>query len=189
METNSVSSDPVPQGQAGEVFATFLRLGLTSFGGAFAHLGYFRREFVERRRWLDDTAYADIVALCQFLPGPASSQVVFTLGMRRAGIAGALVASLCFMMPSAVLMIGFGYGIHALGDLSHVGWLHGLRLAAVAVVAAAAWDMSVRLCPDWSRRILAAAAAAAVLLLPGAAWQVGAIAGCALAGVCIFRGR
>jgi len=172
-----------------EVGGAFLRLGLTSFGGAFAHLGYFRREFVERRRWLDDAAYADIVALCQFLPGPASSQVVFALGMRRAGIAGALIGSLCFMLPSAVLMIAFGYGIHSLGDLRHVGWLHGLRLAAVAVVAAAVWDMSFRLCPDWSRRILAAGAAAAVLLFPGAVWQIGAIAGCALAGVWIYRGR
>jgi chromate transporter len=162
---------------------------MSSFGGAFAHLGYFRREFVERRRWLDDAAYADIVALCQFLPGPASSQVVFVLGMRRAGVAGALIASLCFMLPSAALMIGFGYGISSLGDLRHVGWLHGLRLAAVAVVAKAAWDMGSRLCPDWSRRALAAAAAAVVLLLPGPAWQVGAIAGCALAGIWIYRGR
>jgi chromate transporter len=172
-----------------EVGGAFLRLGLTSFGGAYAHLGYFRKEFVERRRWLDDAAYADIVALCQFLPGPASSQVVFALGMRRAGLAGALTGSLCFMLPSALLMIGFGYGIHSLGDLGHVRWLHGLRLAAVAVVAAAAWDMGSRLCPDWSRRVLAAAATAAVLLLPGAGWQVGAIAGCALAGVWIYRGR
>ena len=172
-----------------EVGGAFLRLGLTSFGGAFAHLAYFRKEFVERRRWLDDAAYADIVALCQFLPGPASSQVVFALGMRRAGVAGALTGSLCFMLPSAVLMIAFGYGIYSLGDLRHVGWLHGLRLAAVAVVAAAAWDMSFRLCPDWQRRILAAASTAAVLLLSGAAWQVGAIAGCALAGVWIYRGR
>jgi chromate transporter len=172
-----------------EVGGAFLRLGLTSFGGAFAHLGYFRREFVERRRWLDDAAYADIVALCQFLPGPASSQVVFALGMRRAGIAGALLGSLCFLLPSAILMIAFGYGIYSLGDLRHVGWLHGLRLAAVAVVAAAAWDMGSRLCPDWSRRILAAASTAAVLLLAGSAWQVGAIAGCAVAGVLIYRGR
>jgi chromate transporter len=172
-----------------EVGAAFLRLGCTSFGGAFAHLGYFRTEFVERRRWLDDAAYADIVALCQFLPGPASSQVVFVLGMRRAGVAGALVASLCFMLPSAVLMIAFGYGIYSLGDLQHVGWLHGLRLTAVAVVAAAAWDMGSRLCPDWSRRILGVAAAAVVLLFSGAVWQIGAIAGCALAGVWVYRGR
>jgi chromate transporter len=172
-----------------EVGGAFLRLGLTSFGGATAHLGYFRKEFVERREWLDDEAYADIVALCQFLPGPASSQAVFALGMRRAGLAGALLGSLCFILPSAVLMMAFGYGIYSMGDLRHAGWLHGLRLAAVAVVALAVWQMSSKLCPDWRRRILAAAAAAAVLLFPGAAWQIGALAGCALAGVFVCRRR
>ena len=171
-----------------EVAGAFLRLGLTSFGGPVAHLGYFRREFVERRRWLDDAAYADMVALCQFLPGPASSQVAFTLGMRRAGLSGALVGSFCFMLPSAAAMIAFGYGISSLGDLGQAGWLHGLRLAAVAVVAVACWGMASRLCPDWPRRFLAAASAAAVLLLPGVASQVGAIAGCALAGFWIYRG-
>jgi chromate transporter len=171
-----------------EVAGAFLRLGLTSFGGPVAHLGYFRREFVERRRWLDDAAYADMVALCQFLPGPASTQVVFTLGMRRAGLAGALIGSLCFILPSAAAMIGFGYGISSLGDLRQAGWLHGLRLAAVAVVAVAAWGMGSRLCPDWPRRLLAAASAAAVLVVPGSASQVGAIALCALAGFWIYRG-
>ncbi len=172
-----------------EVAGAFLKLGLTSFGGPVAHLGYFRAEFVERRRWLDDEAYADIVALCQFLPGPASSQVAFALGMRRAGPAGALLASICFLFPSAVAMIAFGYGVSSMGDLRGAGWLHGLRLTAVAVVALAVWQMSFRLCPDWPRRLLGACAAAAIILLPGTACQVGVIAGCALAGFFIYRGR
>jgi chromate transporter len=159
-----------------EVGGAFLRLGLISFGGPVAHLGYFRKEFVERRRWLDDAAYADLVALCQFLPGPASSQVVFALGMRRAGLAGALLGSLCFMLPSAVAMILFAYGVASLGDLRRAGWLHGLKLAAVAVVAQAVWAMAARLCPDWPRRILGIAAAAAALLVPGPACQAVVIA-------------
>ena len=171
-----------------EVGGAFLRLGLISFGGPVAHLGYFRKEFVERRRWLDDPAYADLVALCQFLPGPASSQVVFALGMRRAGLAGALLGSLCFMLPSAVAMILFGYGVASLGDIRRAGWLHGLRLAAVAVVAQAVWGMGRRLCPDWPRRILGIAAAAAVLLLPGAQSQIGVIAACAAIGWLWYRG-
>ena len=166
-----------------EVGTAFLRLGLVSFGGPVAHLGYFQREFVERRRWLDDTAYADLVALCQFLPGPASSQVAFALGMRRAGVPGAVLASACFALPSAVAMILFAYGVATLGDVSSAGWLHGLRLAAAAVVAIAVWRMSVSLCPDWPRRILAACAAAAVLLAPGTLSQVGAIAACAALGL------
>lgn len=105
-----------------EVSGAFLKLGLISFGGPVAHIGYLREEFVRRRRWLADTAYADLVALCQFLPGPASSQVVFALGMQRAGWLGGLMASLCFTMPSALLMILFGYGMAALGDLRHAGW-------------------------------------------------------------------
>ena len=170
-----------------EVGGAFLRLGLTSFGGPVAHLGYFREEFVERRRWLDDAAYADLVALCQFLPGPASSQVVFALGMRRAGVAGALLGSISFMLPSAAAMILFGYGVASLGDLRRAGWLHGLRIAAVAVVALAVWRMGVKLCPDWPRRILGIAAAATVLLMPGASVQIGAIAACAAIGWWRYR--
>lgn len=171
-----------------EVGGAFLRLGLISFGGPVAHLGYFRKEFVERRRWLDDPAFADLVALCQFLPGPASSQVVFGLGMRRAGLAGALLGSLGFILPSAVAMILFGYGVASLGDLGRAGWLHGLKLAAVAVVAQAVWAMSMRLCPDWPRRTLAVAATATVVLLPGSLSQVGVIAACALVGWLGMRG-
>jgi chromate transporter len=176
-------------GKLAEVAGAFLKLGLTSFGGPVAHLGYFRGEFVERRRWLDDAAYADIVALCQFLPGPASSQVAFALGMRRAGLAGALVASFCFTLPSALAMIAFGYGVSSMGDLKGAGWLHGLRLTAVAVVAIAVWEMSFRLCPDWPRRLLGLGAAAAIILLPGTLCQVGVIAACALAGFWIYRGK
>ena len=179
----------VAPSRAFEVGGAFLRLGLISFGGPVAHLGYFQREFVERRRWLDDAAYADLVALCQFLPGPASSQVVFALGMRRAGLAGALLGSLCFMLPSAVAMILFAYGVASLGDLRRAGWLHGLKLAAVAVVAQAVWAMAARLCPDWPRRILGIAAAAAALLVPGPACQAVVIAACAAIGWWAFRGR
>ncbi len=171
-----------------EVGGAFLRLGLTSFGGPVAHLGYFRREFVERRRWLDDRAYADMVALCQFLPGPASSQVVFSLGMRRAGLPGALLASACFMFPSAAAMVGFAYGVKFLSGFGGAGWIHGLKLAAVAVVAVAVWGMGGKLCPDWPRRILGLAAAAAVILVPGAPSQVGVIAACALVGWLSRRG-
>jgi chromate transporter len=164
-----------------EIGGAFLRLGCTSFGGPVAHLGYFRAEFVERRRWLEDASYADTVALCQLLPGPASSQVAFALGMRRAGLAGALTASISFMLPSAVAMILFAYGVASLGGVQNPGWLHGLKLAAVAVVAMAVWSMGRRLCPDWPRRIIALAAAALVLLVPGVLSQIGVMVACALA--------
>jgi chromate transporter len=124
------------------VLRVFLRLGLTSFGGPVAHLGYFRTEFVERRRWLDEPAYADIVALCQFLPGPASSQVGISIGILRAGLPGAFLAWLGFTGPSAVVMILFGYGVTAAGGLADSAWLHGLKIVAVAVVAQAVWGMA-----------------------------------------------
>lgn len=171
----------------GVIGLAFLRLGLVSFGGPVAHLGYFRDEFVGRRGWLSDADFADTVALCQFLPGPASSQVAFAIGMRRAGVAGGLAASLCFLLPSAALMILFAYGVTSLGDVGSAGWLHGLRIAALAVVACAVATMGVRLCPDWPRRILACAAAAAVLVLPGAASQACTIAASALVGWTILR--
>lgn len=172
-----------------EVAGAFLKLGLTSFGGPVAHLGYFRTEFVEKRRWIDDQAYADVVALCQMLPGPASSQVVFCLGMRRAGIAGALLASLCFTLPSAVAMILFAYGVAGRGAVSGSGWLHGLKLCAVSVVGLAVWGMGTKLCPDWPRRLVALAVSATVLLAPGSWIQLAAMAACALAGSWIFADR
>jgi len=167
--------------------AAFLKLGCTSFGGPVAHLGYFREEFVVKRRWLGEEAYADLVALCQFLPGPASSQLVFALGMRQAGLAGALLASLCFTLPSAVLMIFFAYGVGQFGARGEAGWLHGLKLAAVAVVAQAAWGMGKKLCPDRARLLLALAAALGVLLTSGAWAQVGVIVLGGFAGWCLYR--
>lgn len=172
-----------------EIFSAFLKLGLISFGGPVAHLGYFREDFVAKRKWLDDAAYADIVALCQFLPGPASSQVVFALGKVRAGLAGAFLASVCFTLPSAVLMIAFGYGVAAMGDLRQAGWLHGLKLAAVAVVAQAVWGMGQKLCPDRARITLALVAAGVVLVMPSAVSQVAAIALGALVGWWLYRGE
>lgn len=165
-----------------EVAGAFLRLGLTSFGGPVAHLGYFRSEFVERRRWVDERTYADTVALCQMLPGPASSQVVFCLGMGRAGLPGALVASLCFTLPSALAMILFAYGLSAAGAVQGAGWIHGLKLSAVAVVALAVWRMAAKLCPDLPRRALAVGVAAAAVLLPGTLFQLAAIVACGVAG-------
>jgi chromate transporter len=170
-----------------EVLTAFLKLGLVSFGGPVAHLGYLREEFVCKRRWLDDAAYGDLVALCQFLPGPASSQVVFALGMQRAGAWGGILASLAFTLPSAVLMILFGYGVSALGDLQGAGWLHGLKLVAVAVVAQAVWGMGRNLCPDRARLTIAVVVAAVLSFLPGALAQVGVIVGGGAVGWWLYR--
>jgi chromate transporter len=171
-----------------EVLRAFLRLGLTAFGGPVAHLGYFRREFVERRRWLDETTYADIVALCQFLPGPASSQTGMSIGILRAGLPGALAAWLGFTTPSAVAMVLVGYGVARVGDLSRAPWLHGLMIVAVAVVAQAVWGMARSLCPDRARATIAVAAAVVALAVPSAPGQVGAIAGGGLIGWTLFKG-
>ena len=141
-----------------EVLWVFLRLGVTSFGGPIAHLGFFRTEFVERRKWLDEAAYTDIIALCQFLPGPASSQVGIILGMLRAGLTGGFAAWLGFTMPSALALVAFAYRVGSLGNISHIAWLHGLEIVAVAVVAQAVWGMARSLCPDRERATLAVAA-------------------------------
>ncbi|MFL4998802.1 MAG: chromate efflux transporter [Xanthobacteraceae bacterium] len=170
-----------------EVLAVFLRLGLTSFGGPVAHLGYFRDEFVTRRRWLDDRAYADLVALCQFLPGPASSQVGIAIGLLRAGYAGALAAWTGFTLPSALAMVLFAYGVSALGDVAGSGWLHGLKVAAVAVVAQAVLGMMRSLAPDRERATMAVVAAIIVLAIPSAWGQIGAIALGGLAGALLLR--
>jgi chromate transporter len=159
-----------------ELFAIFLRLGLTSFGGPIAHIGYFHTEFVERRRWLSNEAFGDLVALCQFLPGPASSQVVIGIGLGRGGIPGALIASLGFTLPSALLMIGFGYGITSLGGgLGGAAWIHALKVVAVAVVAQALWAMARTLCPDRLRGTIALGAGALLVLWPGSTGQIIAI--------------
>jgi chromate transporter len=176
------------RGSPFEVLRVFLRLGLTSFGGPVAHLGYFRAEFVERRRWLDEPAYADIVALCQFLPGPASSQVGISIGILRAGLPGALAAWLGFTGPSALAMILFGYGVEAFGSLSDSAWLHGLKIVAVAVVAQAVWGMAKNLSPDRERATIAVGAAVTVLAIPSAPGQIGAIAAGGLIGWLFLRG-
>ncbi|WP_432383631.1 chromate efflux transporter [Duganella sp. P38] len=158
-----------------EIFLVFLRLGLTSFGGPVAHLGYFREEFVRRRAWLDEHAYADLVALCQFLPGPASSQVGAGIGLLRGGLPGALAAFLGFTLPSAILLVLFALGVSHAGAQLDSGWLHGLKVVAVAVVAQALWGMGRTLTPDLPRAALAIAAALVATLLPSASGQIGAI--------------
>ncbi len=158
-----------------EIFLIFLKLGMTSFGGPIAHLGYFRDEFVQRRKWLTDHAYADLVALCQFLPGPASSQVGIALGLFRGGLPGALASWLGFTLPSAVALVLFGLVLASLGGDMHGGWLHGLKVVAVAVVAQALWGMGKSLCPDRARASVAVVAAAFAGSIPGALGQIGVI--------------
>lgn len=164
-----------------EVLAVSLRLGLTSFGGPIAHLGYFRREYVERRAWIDGHSYADLLALCQFLPGPASSQLGIAIGTRRAGMLGGLVAWFGFTVPSAIGLVLFGLLTGGV-DLSTAGWIHGLKLAAVAVVAQAIYAMARTLTPDWPRRMIAVIAAAIALLWTMPFSQVAIIAAGALIG-------
>jgi chromate transporter len=169
-----------------EVLVASLRLGLTSFGGPIAHIGYFRREFVERLGWLGEAEFADLVALCQSLPGPASSQLVIAVGSRRAGLAGAVAGWVGFTLPSAVLMLAFG--LFAAGtDLSGAGWVHGLKVAAVAVVAQAVMAMARSLAPDWPRRILALAAMAVALMWVTPFAQLALIAAGAAAGLLLLR--
>ncbi|QTS88931.1 chromate efflux transporter [Ectopseudomonas khazarica] len=169
------------------VFLIFLRLGLTSFGGPIAHLGYFRDEFVVRRQWLSERSYADLVALCQFLPGPASSQVGIALGLSRSGYRGALAAWLGFTLPSAMALILFALGIASYGDAMPAGVLHGLKVVAVAVVAQAVWGMARNLCPDAPRISIMAAATCFVLLVPSAWGQVSVIILAAIVGLLLFK--
>ncbi len=165
----------------------FLRLGLTSFGGPVAHIAYFREALVERRRWLTDKAYADLMALCQFLPGPASSQVGMALGLQRAGWGGLFAAWFAFTMPSVLLMVAFAYGVAWAGDLSDAGWIHGLKAAAVAVVAHAVMGMARTMTPDAPRATIAALAAIIVLLVPSPFVLVAAIAVSGLIGLIWLR--
>jgi len=184
-----MSSD-ASKGGVGEVFTAFLKLGLTSFGGPIAHLGYFRDELVVRRRWLDETAYADLVALCQFLPGPASSQVGFSLGILRGnGLLGGLAAWFAFTMPSALILFAFAMGAAAFTGPVAGGFLHGLKLVAVAVVAQAIWGMSRTLTPDRTRAGIALAAIATVVSFTGSFGQIAAIALGACAGLWLCRGN
>jgi chromate transporter len=176
-----------PRGPAMEVLSAFLRLGLTAFGGPIAHLGYFREEFVHRRRWLDEAAYADLVALCQFLPGPASSQVGFAIGLLRAGPLGAAAAWTGFTLPSAILMTAFAFGAAAMSGPIAQGLIHGLKLVAVAVVAQAVLGMARTLTPDARRAAIALAAVALVTWASASLGQIAAIALGAIAGLALCR--
>ena len=175
--------------RAGTIFLAFLRLGFTSFGGPVAHIGYFREELVVRRAWTEERGFADLVALCQMLPGPSSSQVGIGIGFQKAGLSGALAAWLGFTAPSAIVMITLGYGVLAFEDAIPAGLLQGLKAVVVAVVAQALWGMGRTLCPDPLRISLAVLAAALVLSVPGAVAQLAVIAGGALAGFVFLRGE
>jgi len=170
-----------------EVLLIFLKLGISCFGGPIAHIGYFRDEFVVRRRWLDEWAYADLVALCQFLPGPASSQVGFSIGLMRAGYLGAAAAWIGFTLPSAILLVLFAYGAGSLHGAIGIGLLHGLKLVAVAIVAQAVWGMARTLCPDRERVSIATIAALIILFSGTSLAQIGAIAFGAVTGLWLCR--
>jgi chromate transporter len=174
------------RGSALEVLLVFLRLGVTCFGGPIAHIGYFRDEFVVRRRWIDEHAYADLVGLCQFLPGPASIQVGFSIGLMRAGYRGGLAAWTGFTLPSAIALVLFAYGAGALAGPG-IGLLHGLKLVAVAIVAQAVWGMARTLCPDRERASIAVAAALIILLSGSSVSQIAAILLGGLAGLWLCR--
>lgn len=180
-------SDNAGRGTPTEVLSAFVKLGLTSFGGPVAHIGYFREAFVVRRRWLDETAYGDLVALCQFLPGPASSQVGFALGLMRGGWLGGLAAWAGFTLPSAIALLLFAFGAEAFGGPVGMGLLHGLKLVAVAIVAQAVWGMANGLCPDRPRAAIALVALALVVGVGSAGGQVAAIALGGCAGMLLCR--
>lgn len=181
-------SDAPVQGSPGEVFAGFLKLGLTSFGGPIAHLGYFRAEFVERQRWLSERASVDLAALCQFPPGPASSQTGFAIGLMRGGYLGGLAAWIGFTLPSAFMLLLFAYGAGSIADSPlGAGLLRGLKLVAVAVVAQAVLGMARGLCPDRPRASIATLAIILMLLVPGSPGQVGAIVLGGVAGLAFCR--
>ncbi|OAI45269.1 chromate transporter [Rhizomicrobium sp. SCGC AG-212-E05] len=176
-----------PRGSVLEVLRVFLALGLTSFGGPVAHIGYFRQEFVVRRRWTDEGTFADLVALGQFLPGPASSQVGFAIGLSRAGLWGGMAAWCGFTLPSALLLFAFAYLAASLSGVAATGAIHGLGIVAVAVVAQAVWGMAQMLTPNVRRKAIAVAAGALVLLASGAWGQIAAILFGGLAGIAFCR--
>ncbi len=178
---------PTATGSAGEVLLAFTRLGITSFGGPIAHIGYFRAEFVARRGWLTEQAYADLVALCQFLPGPASSQVGFSLGLMRAGYLGGLAAWCGFTLPSAIALVLFAMGASTLHGAAGTGLLHGLKLVAVAIVAQAVLGMARSLCPDKRRAAIALASLLLMTAAPGSLGQIGAIVLGGIAGLIACR--
>jgi chromate transporter len=176
------------QGSFLEVLGVSTRLGLTSFGGPIAHLGYFHEEYVKRRKWIDEQSYADLVALCQFLPGPASSQVSIAIGIARARLLGGFAAWFGFTMPSALALIAFAFGIGAFAPAADAGWLHGLKVVAVAVVAQAVWGMARSLCPDRERATIAILASIVTLAWPTAVGQLSSIAIAAIVGLVLFPG-
>ena len=176
------------QGSPLEVLWVSTRLGLTSFGGPIAHLGYFHEEYVRQRKWIDEQSYADLVALCQFLPGPASSQVGIAIGIARARLLGGIAAWLGFTMPSALVLIGFAFGIGAFASAADSGWLHGLKIVAVAVVAQAVWGMARSLCPDRERATIAILASLVTLAWQSAIGQLSSIAIAGIVGSMIFPG-
>ncbi|WP_410053234.1 chromate efflux transporter [Bradyrhizobium sp. SZCCHNR1098] len=188
-ETNASADHGHRSGSALEVLRIFLTLGLTCFGGPIAHIGYFRDEFVVRRKWIDEHAYADLVGLCQFLPGPASSQVGFSIGLMRAGYLGALAAWTGFTLPSAAILVLFAYGAGQLSGPVGDGLLHGLKLTAVAIVAQAVWGMARTLCPDRTRASIAVAATLVILFSTASLAQIGAIVLGGLAGLWLCRGE
>jgi chromate transporter len=171
-----------------EVLWVSTRLGLTSFGGPIAHLGYFHGEYVVRRKWLDEHGFADLVALCQFLPGPASSKVGIAVGIIRAGLPGGVLAWLGFTLPSALALVAFAYGVTTTGTAAGAGWLHGLKVVAVAVVALAVWGMARMLCPDRERATLAILTAIVASAWPTTAGQVVPIVAAGLVGLRLFPG-
>ncbi|KAB2716390.1 chromate efflux transporter [Brucella anthropi] len=186
-DTTNHNEIQISRGSVGEVFTAFLKLGLTSFGGPIAHLGYFRDELVLRRKWIDEKGYADLVALSQFLPGPASSQVGFALGLLRGGPLGALAAWAAFTLPSAIFLMIFAYGAAVFGGPVGGGIITGLKIVAVAIVAQAVWGMARNLCPDRERATIALGAVLIIVLLAGALGQVAAIAAGAAAGLLVCR--
>ncbi len=174
-------------GKAWEILVVATRLGLTSFGGPVAHIGYFRQEYVARRKWLDEDRFTELIALCQFLPGPASSQLGIAVGITRGGLLGGFAAWLGFTLPSAVALVVLAYGMQELGVQASDDWLHGLKIVAVAVVALALWGMGRVLAPDRARVTIVVVAAAAVLLVGGLTAQLLVIAGGAVLGLLILR--
>ena len=170
-----------------EVLRASTRLGLTSFGGPIAHLGYFHEEYVQRRKWIDEQSYADLVALCQFLPGPASSQVSIAIGIARARLLGGLAAWIGFTLPSALALVAFAFGIGAFASTADAGWLHGLKIVAVAVVAQAVWGMARSLCPDRERATIAIVGSIVTLTWPNAVGQLSSLAVAGLVGLFAFR--
>ena len=183
-----VDEIPGSQGSFLEVLGVATRLGLTSFGGPIAHLGYFHEEYIRRKKWLDEQTYADLVALCQFLPGPASSQVSLAIGIARAGLPGGFAAWLGFTFPSALALVAFAFGIGAFASTADTGWIHGLKVVAVAVVAQAVWGMARSLCPDRERATIAILASIVTLAWPTAVGQLSSIAIAGLAGSILFPG-